>query len=116
VQQADVVAAHLSCNLGSDVDLLRRPELVQPDAPAEEGIDQQIVRPARAGEVEECGAVEEEVAALGKKQREPGQVDLALIDLGLREIGVDGQIGADARRHVVEEVETGVAVALQPRA
>ena len=42
-------------------------------------------------------AIEEEIAALGKEQRKAGEVDLALIDLGLREVGVDGEVGAHER-------------------
>ena len=64
---------------------------------------------ARAREVEEGRAVEEEVALLGIEQREAREVDLPLIDLGLREVGVDGQVRAQRRRRVVEEVDAGLA-------
>ena len=52
-----------------------------------------VVRPlpaagAAAGEVEHAAAFEEEVALLGKEQAEPRQVDLLLVDLDLREVGV----------------------------
>ena len=113
VQEADVLAAHLAGELGAEVDPLRTRVGAEADAAAEERLHllgAQAVA-AGAGEVEEGGAVEEEVAPLGKEQREARQVDLALIDLGLREVGVDREVGAQARRRVVEEVDAGVLVA-----
>ena len=112
VEEADVLAAHLSGELRAEVDLLRRRVRAQTDPPAEEGLNLRTAR-AVAGEVEERRAVEEEVAALGKEEREARQVDLTLIDLGLREVGVDGQVCADSRRRVVEEVEPGVGLLLR---
>ena len=46
-----------------------------------------------AAEIEERGAVEEEVALLGKEQRVAREVDLPLVDFRLREVGVDGEDG-----------------------
>jgi hypothetical protein len=43
----------------------------------------------RAGKRERAEPFEEEVALLGKEQVEAGQVDLLLVDLDLREVGVD---------------------------
>ncbi len=110
VQEADVLAAHLAGELGAEVDPLRPRVGAQADAAAEERLHllgAQAVA-AGAGEVEERGAVEEEVAPLGKEEGEAREVDLALIDLGLREVGVDRQVGAQAGRRVVEEVDAGV--------
>ena len=52
--------------------------------------------PAR--ERERAEALEKEVALLGKEQAEPGQVDLLFVDLHLREVGVDGEVGGQALR------------------
>ena len=76
VQDADVLRACLAGDLGAEVDLLRRAARAQPDAPAEEGDDLIVVVAAAAeepalavaAEVEEGGAVEEEIAPLGKEQ------------------------------------------------
>ena len=42
--------------------------------------------------------LEEEVALLGEEQAEPRQVDLLLVDLDLREVGVDGEVGGEVLR------------------
>ena len=52
---------------------------------------------AAAREVEHAAAFEEEVALLGKEQVEARQVDLLLVDLDLREVGVDGEVGGEVR-------------------
>ena len=67
---------------------------------------------ALIGEVEEGRAVEEEGALLGKEQREPRQVDQALVDLGFGEVGVDGGHAAQARRDVVGHVDADVGRAV----
>ena len=44
----------------------------------------------------------------GKNSEKLREVDLPLIDLGLREVGVDRQVRAQARRRVVEDIDAGV--------
>ena len=112
LEEADVLAAHLTCELRAEVDLLRRGIGAQPDAPAEERLNLRAAG-AVACEVEERRAVEEEVAAFRKEEREAGEVDLTLIDFGLREVGVDGQVRADSRRRVVEQIEPRVRLLLR---
>ena len=99
------------------------PRRAQADAPAEEGDDLIVVVPAAAeepalavaAEIEEGGAVEEEIAALGKEQRKARQVDLPLIDFRLREVGVDGEHGAQQRGGAVEEIDSRARVARRSR-
>ena len=120
VQEPDVLRAGLAGHLRAEVDLLRRAVGAQADAAAEERDDALVVGPPEAeevvvafgiaGEVEEGRAVEEEVALLGKEQREAREVDLPLIDFGLREVGVDGEVGPQQRRQVVEEVDARARV------
>src|SRR6185436_5343769 len=118
-QDADVLRARLAGDLGAEVDLLGRAARAQSDAPAEEGDDLIVVVPAAAeepalavaAEVEERGAVEEEVAPLGKEQGKARQVDLALIDLGLREVGVHSEHGPQQRGRTVEEIDPRTRVA-----
>src|SRR6185503_18277035 len=88
------------------------------DAPAEErnhlvAAPAEVLRGRIADEVEEGGAVEEEIAPLGKKQREAGEVDLSLIDLDLREVCIYGQVRANGGRGVVKEIDAGVGVAIE---
>ena len=59
-----------------------------------------VVAEIVAGEVEERRAVEKEVALLGEEQRITREIGLPLIDFGLCEIGVDGEVGAQQRRRV----------------
>ena len=55
---------------------------------------------------------EEEVALLGKEQAEARQVDLLQVFLDLREVGVDGDVGGEAARQPVLEVDADVAGAV----
>ena len=48
-------------------------------------------------EIEHAAPFEEEVALLGKEQAEAREVDLLLVDLDLREVGVDGEVGGQVR-------------------
>ena len=59
---------------------------------------------AAAGEVEDAAALEEEVALLREEQAEAREVDLLLVDLDLREVGVDGEVGGQVRRDAVLDV------------
>ena len=67
---------------------------------------------AAAAELEDAGVLEEEVALLGKEQAEARQVDLLLVGLDLREVGVDREVQRQARRHAVLHVEPGVEIAV----
>ena len=63
-----------------------------------------------AAEIEDAAAFQEELALLREEQTEAGQVDLLLVHLDLREIGVDGEIGGQVLCHAVLDVEPDVAV------
>ena len=62
-------------------------------------------------ELEDARVLEEEVALLRKEQAEPRQVDLLLVGLDLREVGVDGEVPRQAARDAVLHVEAGLEVA-----
>jgi hypothetical protein len=122
VEDADVLARKLAGRFRAEQDFLLVAAIAEADAAAEERVDDQIraevrvvlaVVPAgaraRAREVEEGRAVEEEIAFLRIEQREARQVHLALVDLRLREVGIDRQVRAERRRRVVEEVNTCLA-------
>jgi hypothetical protein len=64
---------------------------------------------AEIGELEDARVLQEEVALLGEEQREARQVDLALIDLGLGEVGVHGERRGEPVVSV-ERVEARLAV------
>ncbi len=63
---------------------------------------------ADAAELEYVGVLKEEVALLGEEQAETRQVDLAVVDLGRREVRVERQRGVRRRRDLVEDVERGL--------
>ena len=48
-----------------------------------------------AGEGEERRILQEEGALLGKKQREAAEVDLAIVHLGIGEVGVEAERGGE---------------------
>jgi hypothetical protein len=84
---------------------------IEPDAPAVEQVRRVAPAaglPAAAGpaaaEVEDAAALEEEVALLREEQAEARQVDLLLVDLDLREVGVDGEVGRQVGGDAVLEV------------
>ena len=83
VEDGQVRVADLAVELAAenDRDLVA---FVEPDLPADEGDEAD----ARA-EAEDLRTLEEEHPLFGKNNREPGQVDAALIDLGLGEVHVD---------------------------
>ena len=60
-----------------------------------------LARPANANVAE---PLEEEIALLGKEQVEPREVHLLLVDLDLREVGVDGEVGGQVLRDAVLDV------------
>ena len=75
-----------------------------PDPPAEEELDLALVAHG-----EEAGVLEEERPLLGKEKIEAVEVDLLIVDLHLREVGVDRAVERQARRHVVLDVEARIA-------
>ena len=106
LQHADVERAGLPGQLRADIDRCGVPRSSQADAPREERHDRFV---GLAREIEEARPLEEEVALLLEEQRKPREVDAALIDFGLGEIGVDADVRAQRRREVVERVEADVA-------
>ena len=87
-----------------------------PDAPAEEQLQL-----ARLPHREQPGVLQEERPLLGEEQVEPVQVDLLLVHLDLREVGVVGQVEREAGRHAVLQVgaqvpeQRGAAVGVAPQ-
>ncbi len=67
------------------------------DQPHPPRIERDEVRREPRAEGEEVRALQEERPLLGEEERESRQVDLPRVDLGLGEIGVDGQDRAEAR-------------------
>ena len=63
-----------------------------------------------AAERERVAVLEKELALLGEEQAEPRQVDLLLVGLDLREIGVVGEVRGQVLRDAVLHVEPHVAV------
>ncbi len=61
-------------------------------------------------EVERAGVLQEELALLGEEQAELGQVDLLLVGLGLREVGIDGDVEGQGRAQPGLHVEAGAAI------
>ena len=61
-----------------------------------------------AAERERALVLQEEVAFLRKEQIESREVDLLLVRLDLREVGVDRQVGDESLRHGILHVETGL--------
>ena len=101
VERRDLEGAQLTVELRAHVDGLHR-AIVQPDTPAEEGVPV-------AREVVRVDSLEEELAFLGEAEGEPGQVHLPVVDLRLRKVGVDGEVRAQIRGDVVEDVRAEIA-------
>ena len=77
------------------------------DAAAEEQIDFTGIADA-----EEAGVLEEERPLLREEQREAIEVDLLIVDLDLREVGVDGRVERQARREAVFQVAAEIEIGL----
>ena len=98
VHHADAERADLAGQAAADVDR-DDAAAVEADAAAVEQVRRVGAAAAAAGiaaarcaaapEVEQAAALEEELALLRKEQVEARQVDLLLVDLDLREVGVD---------------------------
>ena len=103
LQDTDIESPGLAGQLATEVDALRRVVFVESD-PAALKRDQRLATAAGL-EIEEERAVEEEVALFRKQQRETREVGLARVDLGLREVGVYGEIRSQTRGDVVEQID-----------
>ena len=106
VEESQVGAADLAVELGPEQDRDLRPA-VEPDRPAEERREAD----ARA-EAEVLRALEEEHPLLREEHREPGQVDPALVGLGLGEIHVVADDADEVGGEALVEVEAAVELAL----
>src|SRR6185503_7992335 len=51
--------------------------------------------------------LQEEVARLGREQREARRVDLTDVERRIRKIGIDGERVGERRRHLVERIAAG---------
>ena len=107
VQQADVELAGLARHAPAAVDRNGLARRTDPDPTTEEQLDL-----AGIADREEAGVLQEERALLREEQIEAIEVDLLIVDLDLREIGVDGAVEREARRQAVLDVHSGIAVEL----
>ena len=112
----DAEVANLAGQAATGLDR-NHPVGVQPDPPAVEhrrrirGLRRAHLRAgATAGEIEHAAALEKEVTLLGKEQAESREVDLLLVDLHLREVGVDGEVGGQVRRDAVLHIAANIAI------
>ena len=78
--------------------------LAEADPPAEEDVD----RPGLSDR-EQARVLQEERPLLGEEQREPVEVDLLVVHLDLREVGVEGGVEGQARADAVLQVGPDVA-------
>ena len=88
--------------------------IVESDAPGEEG-QEGWAKPAGIAEGEAFSVSEKEVALLRKEQREPVEVDLPVVDLGLGEVRVDGDAQAQCRSDPVPEFAAYIVVGVPVR-
>ena len=85
----------------------------QADPPAVEDLRREAgtkLAATAAAELKEALPFKEELALLRKRQAEPRQVDLRLVGLDLREIGVVREISRQARCQAVLHVEAPVGI------
>ena len=108
VQRADAVRPDAPGETAAAVDR-HGPPGVEADAPAVEQHRRVAAAARHAAEREGVAVLEEELALLGKEQAEPRQVDLLLVGLDLREIGVEREVGDQVLRDGVLHVEPRVA-------
>ena len=64
-------------------------------------------------ELEQSGALEEELPLFRKEKVEPGEVDLDVVRLDLGEVGVPGQIQREVGGQPVLQVQTGLRLAFE---
>ena len=120
MEKPHVLAAHLPGDLRAEVDLLWGAVGAQPDTAAVERQDAitaaEVPLATGTRKVEEGRAVQKEIPALLKEQREAREVHLPLIDFGLGEVRIDREIGSQQWRRIVEEVEPRARVEVRGRA
>ena len=105
-EQADVPAAAtlpLSRAAAEDVDRHDAPVGRQADAPREEQVDR-----LRLAELERRRVLEEERPLLREEQIEAREVDLLLVGLDLREVGVDRDVEREVRTNAPLHVDADV--------
>ena len=99
-QHAEVEPGRAADQLGSGQDRQRTSILGQSDAPREEHLQVALGLAAAApphSELENAGALEEELALLREEQRKAGQVDDGFVDFGLGKVGVGRDLGGETR-------------------
>src|SRR5690606_12713624 len=104
-EQAEVEPADPPGQLRADADVDRLTVFRQADAAREE---RQSVRVADAPEGEDVRIAQEELPLLREEQVETREIDLARVDGGAGEIGVERQRGGECGRRLVEDVERGL--------
>ena len=105
-QKAEVPSRRAPGKLRAGEDAHRQAVLVEADAAREEG---QGIEPDPA-EPEYPRVLEEEAPLLRKEKGEAREVDAALVDLGLGEVGVEGERQRDCRREPVAEIQAAGAL------
>ena len=110
VEQADVHAARLSGQTGAALNGHELAAVGDADATAEKQID--LAAPAHG---EEPAVFEEERPLFREVQVESRQVDLLLVHLDLREVGVVGEVEIQARRHADLPVDAPVGAVYRSR-
>ena len=117
-QQAEVIGAHFAKQPAADLDRHRLP-VVQPNPTAEEhdrGLRRGAIPRAatesllRATEGEQALPFKKEFTLLWKEETEPREVELLLVDLHLREIGVVRDVGREALGQSVPQIEAEIPV------
>ena len=107
-EQADGETARFAAQSSAGTERRNAPA-VETDPPAEEQIRRHATAGAEAGartsgKRERPEVLQEEIPLLGKEQVEARQVHLLLVDLDLREIGVDRDVDGQVLCHAVLEI------------
>ena len=103
IHDPDGVRSHLPRQAATGIDR-HDPTTIEADAARVEQVRRvgRVGAPSRPnatpGKVKDPAPFEEEVTLLGEKEAEAREVDLLLVDLHLREVGVDREVGRQVRR------------------
>jgi len=62
----------------------------------------------QTAELEDFAVLEEEIPLLRKKQRKPREIDLTIVDVGRREVGVERECADERGRDAPESIERGL--------
>ena len=103
VEEADVIAAQLPAQASAGQDVDRLTKLRNTDTAREEQVNR-----LRLAELKGLRVLEEERPLLGEEDREPGQVDLLLVGLDLREVGVDRRVERQVGAHAPLDVQPDI--------